>query len=69
MQWFAPTRSNVAVYTLATVRSGDRVLAVGAPVHVMTSSRDNAALELDVGEPRSPVQGLPGEYDLGPMPP
>jgi hypothetical protein len=57
-----PTHSNVAVYALGTVRSGERVLAVGVPIHVLTSSREGAGLELHVGEPGSPVTGIPDGY-------
>ena len=57
-----PTQSNVAVYALGTVRSGEQVLAVGVPIHVLTSSRDGARLELHVGAPGSPVPGMRGEY-------
>jgi hypothetical protein len=56
------TQSNVAVYALGTVRSGEQVLAVGVPIHVLTSSRDGARLELHVGEPEFPVPGIPGGY-------
>jgi hypothetical protein len=57
-----PTQSNVAVYALGTVRAGEQVLASGVPVHVLTSSREGARLELHVGDPGFPVPGVPGGY-------
>lgn len=57
-----PTRSNVAVYALGTVRAGEQELASGVPVHVLTSSREGARLELHVGNPDFPVPGVSGGY-------
>ncbi len=56
------TRSNVAVYAVGSVSSGEQVLAVGVPIHVLTSSRADARLELHVGEPNAPVPGVDGGY-------
>lgn len=56
------TFSNVAVYALGDVSSGAQVLATGVPMHVFTSERDGARLELHVGDALSPVAGLPGGY-------
>ncbi|MFU0508030.1 hypothetical protein, partial [Pseudaminobacter sp. NGMCC 1.201702] len=55
-------QSNVAVYALGTARSGEQSSAIGVPVHVLTSSRDGARLELHVGVPGSPEPGIPGGY-------
>lgn len=56
------TQSNVAVYALGSVSSGGQLLAIGVPIHVLTSSRKGAHLELHVGEPGSSVPGIPDGY-------
>lgn len=53
----APTRSEVAVFALGEVRTGGEVIATGVPVHVMTMP--DGGVELDVGDPETPVPGLP----------
>jgi hypothetical protein len=53
-----PVHSDVAVYALGEVSAGGESVAVGVPVHVMTSSRPDARLELHVGDAASPVGGL-----------
>jgi hypothetical protein len=53
-----PTHSDVAVFALGNISSGGRSIAAGVPVHVMTSSRPSARLELHVGDPEAPVPGL-----------
>lgn len=56
------TESNVAVYALGTVREGEQILATGVPIHVMTSSRPGARLELHIGQTQFQVPGIPGGY-------
>ncbi|MDQ3945795.1 MAG: hypothetical protein M3357_11715 [Actinomycetota bacterium] len=51
------TRSEVAAFALGEVRADGEVVARGVPIHVMTM--DNGGVELDVGDPQSPVPGLP----------
>ncbi|HET7487375.1 MAG TPA: hypothetical protein VFJ85_05555 [Acidimicrobiales bacterium] len=53
------TRSELAVYALGDVRQAGRVVAAGVPVHVMTMDNTMGRLELDVGDPSTPVPGLP----------
>ena len=53
-----PMNSSVAVFALGDVNANDKPIAAGVPVHVMTSSRDGARLELVVGDPAFPVFGL-----------
>ncbi|HEX2040962.1 MAG TPA: hypothetical protein VHF47_14655 [Acidimicrobiales bacterium] len=50
-------RSEVAVFALGEVRADGEIVATGVPVHVMTM--DDEMLELDVGDPGSPVPSLP----------
>jgi hypothetical protein len=50
--------SSVAVFALGDVSANDKPVATGVPVHVMTSSRGGARLELAVGDPAFPVVGL-----------
>lgn len=52
------TRSDVAVFALGSISSGGKSIAEGVPVHVLTSSRPDARLELHVGDPAAPVAGL-----------
>jgi hypothetical protein len=53
-----PVHSDVAVYALGDVSAGGEPVALGVPVHVMTSSRPGARLELHVGDVAAPVAGL-----------
>lgn len=53
-----PVHSDVAVYALGEVSAGGEPVAMGVPVHVMTSSRPGARLELHVGDVAAPVAGL-----------
>jgi hypothetical protein len=53
-----PMNSSIAVFALGDVSANDKPIAAGVPVHVMTSSRDGARLELVVGDPAFPVVGL-----------
>jgi hypothetical protein len=53
-----PTRSDVAVFALGSISSEGKSIAVNVPVHVLTSSRPDARLELHVGDPAAPVAGL-----------
>jgi hypothetical protein len=57
-----PTKSNVAVYALGNVSANDRLIAAGVPVHVMTTSREGARLELHVGDAKFPVPGISNGY-------
>ncbi len=57
-----PVNSSVAVFALGDVSANDKPIAAGVPVHVMTSSRDDARLELVVGDPAFPVVGLPNGH-------
>jgi hypothetical protein len=57
-----PVNSSVAVFALGDVSANDKPIAAGVPVHVMTSSRDGARLELIVGDPAFPVVGLPNGH-------
>lgn len=52
-----PIRSEVAVFALGDVRADGDLVARGVPVHVMTI--DDGGVELDVGDPHTPVDGLP----------
>jgi hypothetical protein len=68
-----PTKSEVAVFALGNVIVDGQIIAAGVPVHVMTSSREGARLELNVGDLDFPVPGIPeghlrvvwAEYDGG----
>ena len=51
------TRSEVAVFALGEVRANGEVVARGVPVHAMTMH--HGGVELDVGDPETPVPGLP----------
>ena len=54
------TLSKVAVFALAEVTANGEPIANGVPVHVMTAEEGpEFALELDVGDPATPVVGLP----------
>jgi hypothetical protein len=53
-----PTHSEVAVFALGNISSGGKSIAADVPVHVLTSSRPDARLELQVGDPEAPVAGL-----------
>ena len=57
-----PTNSNVAVYALGNISANGELIAAGVPVHVTTSSRERAKLELHVGDPEFPLPGIPGGY-------
>lgn len=57
-----PTHSDVAVYALGEVSSGGRTIAAGVPIHVMTTPRSGAKLELHVGDPEAPIVGLPNGH-------
>lgn len=52
-----PIRSEVAVFALAEVRADGEDVARGVPVHAMTMP--DGGVELDVGDPETPVPGLP----------
>jgi hypothetical protein len=66
-------KSEVAVFALGNITVGGQIIAAGVPVHVMTSSREGARLELNIGDPDFPIPGIPGghlravwaEYDGG----
>ena len=53
-----PVHSDVAVYALGEVSAGGELVAMGVPIHVMTSSRQGPRLELHVGDVSAPVAGL-----------
>ena len=57
-----PTKSNVAVYALGNITTKGELIATGVPVHVMTSSKEGAKLELHVGDPEFPLPGIPDGY-------
>ena len=57
-----PTNSNVAVYALGKVSADGKLIAAGVPVHVMTTSRDGAKLELHVGDLKFPLPTVPNGY-------
>jgi hypothetical protein len=52
------TRSELAVLGLAAVSTEGRTIARGVPIHVMTRDEPQG-LELQVGDPATPVPGLP----------
>jgi hypothetical protein len=52
-----PIRSEVAVFALAEVQADGEVIARGVPVHAMTMP--DGGVELAVGDPDTPVPGLP----------
>ncbi|KAB0264998.1 hypothetical protein [Microvirga brassicacearum] len=54
-----PIQSNVAVFALGNISANGRIVAAGIPVHVMTTSRDGARLELHVGDTDFPLAGVP----------
>jgi hypothetical protein len=68
-----PMKSEVAVFALGNISVDGRIIAAGVPVHAMTSSREGARLELDIGDPDFSLPGIPGghlravwaEYDGG----
>lgn len=51
------TESKVAVFALGRVARDGNPIAAGVPVHVMTMDHDR--VEVDVGDPTTPVPGLP----------
>ncbi|RWL12857.1 MAG: hypothetical protein EOR57_33775 [Mesorhizobium sp.] len=53
-----PTNSNVAAYAVANVSANGKLIAAGVPVHVMTTSREGARLELHVGDPDFPLPAV-----------
>ena len=53
------TRSNVAVFALGELRANDAVVAAGVPIHAMTTTREDGRLELNVGDPSTPLPGVP----------
>ena len=53
------TKSKVALFALGSVRADRRTLATGVPIHLMTLDE---GLELDVGDPQTPVPGLPNGH-------
>jgi hypothetical protein len=57
-----PVHSDVAVYALGDVSTGGEPVATGVPVHVLTSSRPGARLELHVGDGAAPLAGLQEGY-------
>lgn len=44
--------------TVGNITSAGNPIATDVPVHVLTSSRPDARLELHVGDPAAPVPGL-----------
>jgi hypothetical protein len=68
-----PIKSEVAVFALGNISADGQIIATGVPVHAMTSSREGARLELNIGDPEFPVPGISGghlrvvwdEYDGG----
>lgn len=54
-----PVHSAVAVFALGEVSADGEPIAAGVPVHVATSSRPGARLELHVGDAEAPTPGLP----------
>jgi hypothetical protein len=54
-----PVQSNVAVFALGNISASGRVVAAGVPIHVMTTAREGARLELHVGDPNFPLPGIP----------
>ncbi|WOH53263.1 hypothetical protein [Bradyrhizobium sp. sBnM-33] len=57
-----PTKSNVAVYALGNVSANGRLIAAGVPVHVMTTSREGARLEMHVGDQNFPLPAVSNGY-------
>jgi hypothetical protein len=57
-----PTKSEVAVFALGNISVDGRIIATGVPVHAMTSSREGARLELNVGDPDFAIPGIPGGH-------
>ena len=57
-----PIHSGVAVYALGEISANGRPIAAGVPVHVMTSERAGARVQLHVGDPQLLVPGLPAGY-------
>ena len=55
-------QSNVAVFALGNVSANGREIAAGVPIHVMTSARDGARLELHVGDANFPLPEVPGGH-------
>jgi hypothetical protein len=51
------TESEVAVFALGTLTRDGTPIAAGVPVHVMTM--DDGKAELDVGDPTTPLPGVP----------
>ncbi len=50
------------MYALGNVSANGELIAAGVPVHVMTSSREGARLELHVGDPEFPLPAVPDGY-------
>jgi hypothetical protein len=57
-----PMKSEVAVFALGNISVDGQVIATGVPVHAMTSSREGARLELNVGDPNFSIPGIPGGH-------
>lgn len=57
-----PMKSAVAVFALGNISVDGQVIATGVPVHAMTSSREGARLELNVGDPSFAIPGIPGGH-------
>lgn len=54
------TRSEVAVYALAEIRTDGQLVAAGVPVHAMTVN--GGGVELHVGDTASPIPGVPNGH-------
>jgi hypothetical protein len=57
-----PMKSEVAVFALGNISVDGQLIATGVPVHAMTSSREGARLELNVGDPSFSIPGIPGGH-------
>jgi hypothetical protein len=57
-----PMKSEVAVFALGNISVDGQIIASGIPVHAMTSSREGARLELNIGEPDISIPGIPGGH-------
>jgi hypothetical protein len=57
-----PIKSEVAVFALGNISVDGRMIATGVPVHAMTSSREEARLELHIGDPEFPIPAIPGGH-------
>ena len=47
------------MFALGNISSAGKSIAADVPVHVLTSSRPDARLELHIGDPAASVAGLP----------